>query len=102
MDKKILKLFKKWRDCDTSLTFDEYCCEQGRIEGKAEKGVKLVEINDTTVFPNVKWFINPKQICSVREIKTEIEDMKSINYKIVLTNGSRFLVTKEDFEKLTK
>lgn len=62
----------------------------------------MVEINDTTVFPNVKWFINPKQICSVREIKTEIEDMKCINYKIVLTNGSRFLVSKEDFEKLTK
>lgn len=102
MDKKILKLFKKWRDSDTSLTFDEYCYMQGKADGKAEKGTKLVEISDITVSPDMKWLINPKQICCVHEIKSGVKGIDCSRYKIVLTNGSRFIVTKEDLEKLTK
>lgn len=34
MGKKILKLFEKWRDNNTGLSFDEYCYCQGKAEGE--------------------------------------------------------------------
>lgn len=64
--------------------------------------MRLVEINDRTVNPPMKWYINPKQICCIHKHRITVKGKECVHYTVKLCSGDEFIVSEEDCIRLIK